>query len=106
MTQPPPTKPWSSPSASTSALAPALAAVAATVRMTVASTKGVRWKVPGSPGGRGGLEYLGDGVDAYRRIYEIKTKDSAEPWQTLIGLQVSRAHRERSSRRHEEDLKL
>ena len=24
-----------------------------------------------------GLEYLGDSVDAYRRIYEIKTKDSA-----------------------------
>jgi hypothetical protein len=51
-----------------------------------ASTKGTRWKVPGSPGGRGGLEYLGDSVDAYRRIYEIKTKDSAEPWQALIEL--------------------
>ena len=51
-----------------------------------ASTKGARWKVPGSPGGRGGLEYLGDSVDAYKRIYEIKTKDSAEPWQALIEL--------------------
>ena len=51
-----------------------------------ASTKGERWKVPGSPGGRRGLEYLGDSVDAYRRIYEIKTKDSAEPWQALIEL--------------------
>ena len=38
-------------------------------------TKGARWKVPGSPGGRGGLEYLGDDVAAYKRIYEIKTKD-------------------------------
>jgi hypothetical protein len=51
-----------------------------------ASTKGERWKVPGSPGGRGGLEYLGDSVDGYRRIYEIKTKESPEPWQALIEL--------------------
>jgi hypothetical protein len=51
-----------------------------------ASTKGARWKVPGSPGGRGGLEYLGDSVDAYRRIYEIKTRDSVESWHALIEL--------------------
>ena len=31
-----------------------------------ASTKGARWKMPGSPGGCGGLDYLGDSVDAYR----------------------------------------
>ena len=37
--------------------------------------KGARWKVPGSPGGRGGLEYLGDDAAAYKRTYEIKTKD-------------------------------
>ena len=50
------------------------------------STKGARWKVPGSPGGRGGLEYLGDSVDAYRRTYEIKTKDTEESWKALIAL--------------------
>ena len=50
------------------------------------STKGARWKVPGSPGGRGGLEYLGDNADAYRRTYEIKTKDTPESWQALIAL--------------------
>jgi len=50
------------------------------------STNGARWKVPGSPGGRGGLEYLGDSVDAYRRTYEIKTKDTEESWKALIAL--------------------
>jgi hypothetical protein len=50
------------------------------------STKGARWKVPGSPGGRGGLEYLGDNIDDYKRIYEIKTKDTAESWRGLIAL--------------------
>ncbi len=37
-------------------------------------SKGARWKVPGSPRGRGGLEYLGDDVAAYKAIYEIKTR--------------------------------
>jgi hypothetical protein len=32
--------------------------------------------VPGNPVGNGGLEYLGDSVDAYKQRYEIKTKDS------------------------------
>ena len=31
------------------------------------TTKGTRWKVRGSPGGRGGLEYLGDNVADYKR---------------------------------------
>jgi len=35
------------------------------------TTQGARWKVPGSPGGRGGLNYLGDEVAPYRRLYEI-----------------------------------
>ena len=34
--------------------------------------------MPGSPGGRGGLEYLGEDVGAYKRTYEIKSKDDAE----------------------------
>lgn len=45
---------------------------------------GARWKVPGSPQGRGGLEYLGDDVEAYKRLYEIKTKDTDSSWKALI----------------------
>lgn len=48
--------------------------------------KGTRWKVPGSPHGRGGLEYLGDKVDDYRDIYAIKSKENPEAWQRLIEL--------------------
>jgi hypothetical protein len=47
---------------------------------------GARWKVPGSPGGRGGMEYLGDDPAAYKSIYEIKTKDSPKPWTDLIAM--------------------
>jgi hypothetical protein len=48
--------------------------------------KGARWKVPGSPGGRGGMEYLGDDVASYKRVYEIKTKDDPKAWGDLIRL--------------------
>ncbi len=50
------------------------------------SAKGNRWKVRGSPGGGGGLEYVGDNVDDYRRRYEIKSKDSEKAWNRLIQL--------------------
>jgi spore coat protein CotH len=50
------------------------------------TTKGARWKVPGSPGARGGLEYLGDDASPYKRIYEIKSKDDAKSWAALINL--------------------
>ena len=50
------------------------------------STKGARWKVPGSPGGRGGMEYLGEDRAAYKRTYEIKTKDDPKAWSDLIHL--------------------
>lgn len=50
------------------------------------TAKGARWKVPGSPGGQGNLSYLGDDPAAYKRIYEIKTKDSAKSWNDLIKL--------------------
>jgi hypothetical protein len=49
-----------------------------------ASTKGARWKVPGSPGGRGGMEYWGDDASSYKRTYEIKTKDDPKAWADLI----------------------
>jgi hypothetical protein len=56
------------------------------VRDWFGTTKGARWKVPGSPGGRGGLNYLGEDAAAYKRIYEIKSKDNPESWTDLIKL--------------------
>lgn len=50
------------------------------------TTKGARWKVSGSPGGRGGLEYTGDDVEQYKRRYEIKSGDDAKSWKALINL--------------------
>ena len=50
------------------------------------SEDGVRWKVPGSPNGRGGLEYLGDDVAGYKQRYEIKNKDTDTSWKALINL--------------------
>ena len=50
------------------------------------SRAGARWKTPGSPWGRAGMNYLGENPDAYRTLYEIKTKDSAESWTALIRL--------------------
>jgi spore coat protein CotH len=47
---------------------------------------GVRWKVPGSPGARAGLEYLGDDASAYRRLFDIRNRDNAESWSALINL--------------------
>ena len=56
------------------------------VREWFGSGKGARWKVPGSPRGRGGLEYLGDDASAYKSIYEIKTSDDAESWKAFMEL--------------------
>ena len=50
------------------------------------SVKGARWKVPGRPGGRGGMEYLGEDASAYKRTYKIKTKDDPKSWSDLIRL--------------------
>jgi hypothetical protein len=50
------------------------------------SKGGARWKVPGSPGGRGGLEYLGEKPDSYKQRYQIKSKDDAKDWQDLVNL--------------------
>lgn len=50
------------------------------------TTKGARWKVPGSPNGRGSLAYLGEDVSAYQRIYEIKSKDDPKAWADLAHL--------------------
>ena len=48
------------------------------------SRRGARWKVPGSPFGRGGMAYLGDDVAQYRRIYDIKSSDNPAAWRDLI----------------------
>ncbi len=50
------------------------------------SRRGARWKVPGSPFGRGGMEYLGDDLAGYRNIYDIKSSDSPAAWRDLIAL--------------------
>ncbi|MBI2689677.1 MAG: CotH kinase family protein [Acidobacteria bacterium] len=48
--------------------------------------KGTRWKTPGSPNGRAGLQYAGDDPAAYKRAYELKTKDNPKAWAALINL--------------------
>lgn len=47
---------------------------------------GVRWKVPGSPGGRGSLAYLGEDSASYKAVYEIKSKDDKKSWAKLVRL--------------------
>ncbi len=48
--------------------------------------KGNRWKVQGSPGGRGGLGYLGEDPEPYKRIYIMKSKDNPKAWADLVNL--------------------
>ena len=48
--------------------------------------KAARWKVRGSPGGGGGLEYIGENVEDYKRRFEIKSGDDPKAWKDLINL--------------------
>ena len=48
------------------------------------SETGARWKVPGSPGGQAGFNYLGDDPASYKRLYEITSKDDPKAWADLI----------------------
>jgi spore coat protein CotH len=50
------------------------------------TTKGTRWKVRGSPGGRGGLEYFGDNVADYKRVFDMKGDDNEAAWKAFINL--------------------
>ncbi len=50
------------------------------------TTGGARWKVPGSPGGRGSLAFLGENPGPYKGIYEIKSKNDTKSWEHLIRL--------------------
>jgi len=45
---------------------------------------GARWKVPGSPRARGGLEYWGDKPEDYKRAFELKSKNDPKAWADLI----------------------
>src|SRR5262245_37424230 len=47
---------------------------------------GARWKAPGSPNGRAGLEYWGEDPAPYKRTYEMKSKDDPKAWKALIAL--------------------
>ncbi len=51
-----------------------------------AGQKGARWKVPGSPRGAGGLDYVGEKVEDYKARYEIKSDDHPKAWKDLIRL--------------------
>ncbi len=48
------------------------------------SAKGARWKVPGSPGGQAGFNYLGDDPAAYKQMYQITGGDNPNAWTDLI----------------------
>lgn len=50
------------------------------------STEGHRWKVSGSPNGRGTLAFLGEDPAPYKKIYDLKGKDSEKAWKDLIQL--------------------
>jgi hypothetical protein len=50
------------------------------------TTQGARWKISGSPNGRGGLAYLGPDVRDYTPIYELKSKNDPDAWADLIRL--------------------
>ncbi|MBM4069614.1 MAG: spore coat protein CotH [Planctomycetes bacterium] len=50
------------------------------------TAKGARWKVQGSPGAGGGLDYIGDNIEDYKRRYQIKSKDRDKDWKALITL--------------------
>lgn len=50
------------------------------------TTKGARWKVKGSPGGGGGLDYLGENTEQYKRRYELKSGDGEKAWKALVQL--------------------
>ena len=50
------------------------------------STNGARWKVPGSPGGRAGFNYLGENAADYKQMYQITSKDDPKAWADLINV--------------------
>jgi hypothetical protein len=55
-------------------------------RENFGSSKGARWKVSGSPNGRGSLAYLGEDPKKYTGIYDLKTQQNPKSWAELIRL--------------------
>jgi spore coat protein CotH len=49
------------------------------------TTNGARWKVRGSPNGQGGLDYIGDNIEDYKKRYELKSGDD-DDWKALVKL--------------------
>ena len=56
------------------------------VRDSFHTSGGARWKVKGNPRGGRGLEYFGDNIAEYKRMFDIKTKDDEDSWTDLIEL--------------------
>lgn len=56
------------------------------LKQNFGTEKGYRWKAPGSPGGRAGLNYLGEELAAYKRLFEAKGKQSPKAWARLVEL--------------------
>jgi spore coat protein CotH len=50
------------------------------------SSKGTRWKVPGSPDGDGGLKYTGEDLEDYEARYSMKSNDGRKAWNRLVRL--------------------
>jgi hypothetical protein len=50
------------------------------------SSKGARWKAPGSPMGNSSFEYVGDDVAEYKKRFELKSKEDPKVWADLIQL--------------------
>ncbi len=50
------------------------------------TTGGARWKAPGSPWARAGLNFIGDNVEPYRKLYELHSKEDSKDWAALIQL--------------------
>jgi hypothetical protein len=51
------------------------------------TSSGARWKIHGTRrDSGGGLGYLGYDELAYRRVYDLKSKDGSAPWEALIRL--------------------
>ena len=50
------------------------------------TTAGTRWKAPGSPWGKAGLNYIGENVADYRKLYEIHSKEDPKAWTALVKL--------------------
>lgn len=57
------------------------------IRDQFGTTEGARWKVSGTRNNWGsGLSYLGEDINTYRGVYEIKTKDDPAVWSALVRL--------------------